>query len=729
VQGLKILSLLVLAILVASTVSSAIRAEAQTPSGSKAASNWEYINHDSWGSNYSPQDEINKENVKDLEIRWIFPFPEAATFARNQPGVVPFEGAITPPLIVNGTVYVASNMRNVYSFDLKTGQMNWVNVYNYDWNEGRVRLQESGVATPHIHGLQYVDGKLYTSNLNCSIRAVDASSGSLAFEINDICSNVQGNRYSWPLYQGPGKFGSPSHPGGIYRKENVIVAGFTGAGAGWGGGRTFVDGYDLNQNPPKQLWRTFLQPPAEGDPEWAIKACNNAVAGWYFSYKAWKQEGKLGINCRDVPRENVINDWGVPKHYASAVSAIWGQMAVDEETGIVYFATGNQGGWPNQTYTVGPNLYAATIIAIKAKTGQIVWWYQTVVRDMVEGDTAWNTILTKIKINGIEKKVIIKTTTTGLIWALDATNGEPIWIFEPPILKSRKDPDGVIRGRSAGIPCIGCDPLTQDGYWNDIRSRFDMQEKKWLNYPNVDWFYWIPSRAGESDISLNPETNTIYVPVARGVDLAVKAGAFTGGAGLHGTPGTSRGLAQAKNVTIYAIDALTGNIKWTNFIDGVAYRGGVMSSGGVLYIPAADGNLYMFDADTGQLIYKRFFGTSLVVLPTIGKTADGKSRLMVITGGREAAIIGGITPQNVPGALMSFGLPDNYVPKPVQKEVPKEIPKEVAKEASKEVGKEVPKEVRGEIQQNQADPVLYMVAGVAIAVIAVVLVIKARTKK
>ena len=129
-QGLKILSLLVLAILVASTVSSAIRAEAQTPSGSKAASNWEYINHDSWGSNYSPQYEINKENVKDLEIRWIFPFPEAATFARNQPGVVPFEGAITPPLIVNGTVYVASNMRNVYSFDLKTGQMNWVNVYN-----------------------------------------------------------------------------------------------------------------------------------------------------------------------------------------------------------------------------------------------------------------------------------------------------------------------------------------------------------------------------------------------------------------------------------------------------------------------------------------------------------------------------------------------------------------------------------------------------------------------
>jgi len=147
-----------------------------------------------------------------------------------------------------------------------------------------------------------------------------------------------------------------------------------------------------------------------------------------------------------------------------------------------------------------------------------------------------------------------------------------------------------------------------------------------------------------------------------------------------------------------------------------------MNSAGVLYVPAADGNLHMFDADTGQLIYKRFFGTSLVVLPTLGKTSDGKSRLMVITGGREAAIIGGITPQNVPGALMSFGLPDNYIqPKPVQKEVP-EAPK-VSKDAPKEVAKEEPKEI-----SSQASSI-YMVAGVSVVIVAVALVIRARTSK
>lgn len=710
-------------------------AQAQSPTGSRAARNWEYVNHDSWGSNYSPQTEINRETVKSLELKWVFPFPQASEVAKYQPGVIPFEGAITPPIIVDGTVYVSSNMRNIYAFDAKTGQLRWVNFYRYDWAAAQARIPESFPGPPHIHGLQNVDGKLYTSNLNCSVRAVDAANGELAFEVSEICRNVEGNYYVWPSYQGVGRYGSPSHPGGVDRKESIMVVGITGAGGAWGGGRAFVDGYDLKTNPPAKIWRTFLQPPGEGDPEWAIKACNSAKAGWYFSYKAWKQEGKMAVNCKDVPRENVMNDWGVPKHYTSSVSSIWGQMAVDEETGIVYFGTGNQGGWPNQTYTVGPNLFAATIIAIQSKTGQIVWWYQTVVRDMVEGDTSWNTVLTKMKINGVDRKVILKTSTTGLIWALDASNGEPLWIFEPPILKSRKDPDGAIRGRSAGIPCVGCDPNTQDGYWNDVTSFKDMQEKKWMNYPSKDWFYWIPSRAGESDIALNPETNTIFVPIALGVDIAVKAGPFGVAAGLHGqTPGQSRGLPQPKNVTIYAVDAITGKVKWSNLVKGVAYRGGVMTTSGVVFLPAADGNLYMFDDRTGELVYKRFFGTSLVVLPTIGKTADGQPRLFVITGGREAAIIGGITPQNVPGVLMAFGLPDNLpqpkpAPKEVEKEQPKEPNKEIVKVSPKEVSKDMPKEVTVPVAEV-ASPTLYMVATIAvvIGVVAVALTARARSK-
>ena len=47
----------------------------------------------------------------------------------------------------------------------------------------------------------------------------------------------------------------------------------------------------------------------------------------------------MGIPGNEVPRCNLINDWGMPKYYTSSVAAMWGQMALDQEAGIVYFGT------------------------------------------------------------------------------------------------------------------------------------------------------------------------------------------------------------------------------------------------------------------------------------------------------------------------------------------------------------------------------------------------------
>jgi outer membrane protein assembly factor BamB len=684
---------------------------------SREERNWEFVNHDSWGSNYSPQKEINKNSIEHLELKWTFPFPQAKTFALEQPGGVAFEGAITPPIIVDGDVYVASNMKNIYSFDAETGVLQWTNIYKHNWEEARVDLPEIAGGAPHIHGLEYVDGMLYTSNLNCSIQGVNAESGELEIDIQKICKDVEGNNYKWPGYTGIGRFGSPSHPGAVYEKEGIMIAGFTSGGGPWGGGRSFIDGYDLEQNPPERIWRTFLAPPGEGDPEWALRECHK---GWFFSYKAWKEEGRLGIPCSEVPTKNLINDWGVPKHFTSGVSAIWGQMSVDEETGIVYLGTGNQGGWPNQTHTMGPNLYAATTMAIDSTTGEIIWWYQQVPRDMVEGDSSWNTMLAKVEIDGELKKVIFKFSATGLAWALDAATGEPLWIFEAPFLEQRIDPDGVFRGRTAGHPCIGCEPNTQDGYWNDPMSYYDMQEKKWLNYPEEDSFYWIPSRSGESDMALDPDLNSIFIPVAAGVDMSIQPGPVENRqVSIH----LSQQIAQPKNVTLYSIDAHTGKIKWSYFIDQVAYRGGVITSGGLLFIPVSDGYLYIFNAENGELLRKMNFGTSLVVQPTIGKTADGESRLFIITGGRSADNIGGITKINIPGAIMSFGLSDEYVKPITQEETNNENNNEESdekienKEEKETVNEEIEKTDDGESVKEESNANMPFILGAIAGVI------------
>lgn len=740
-RKITLLSLLVATILIVSSTIAAVLpiapASAQQPasqpipSGDRAARNWEYINHDAWASNYSPQTEINKDNARHLELKWIFPFPAgaAAEIAKRLKGVSVQEGSIAPPLVVDGTTYVATNARDTYAYDLETGKVRWTNQFEFDFEAAKAKNPALGTGnTGHIHGINYANGLLWTSNLFCTLRLVDAQSGSLAFQSEDECLNIPGNVYDWPMYKGVGRCGVASHPGAIYRKDNILIQVYCGAD-GPNGGRQFVTGYDLNQKPPKRIWTAFLQPPGEGDPEWAIKACNNARAGWYFSYPAFFKEGKLGINCKDVPRENVINDWGVPKHYTTAVSAQWGQMAMDEESGIVYFATGNQGGWANHTFTPGPSLYASAILALEAKTGKIVWWYQTTTRDMVESDASWNTILAKLPIGGQERKVIIKFTTTGLIWALDAANGEPLWLFEAPFLRSRVDPDGVVRGRTACAPKVGANPSTQDGYWNDPMSRFDMQEKRWIEYPSKEGACIIPIRAGESDIALDTDRNTIYVAIAQGWNWDILK------ALPHGTIGVGPAFRDTfmtvpRNTTIFAVDAITGKSKWSFFIAGVAFRGGVIASGGVVYAPSADGYLYLLDAESGKLLDKKFLGVALATQPTIGKTVGGKSRLIQTNGlGFTGARLGALQAGGaIPGAVMVFGLPDK-IPEPA--EVVREALKEVPKEQLKEVLKDIPKEALSELAPpaETISPISYGIVGIGIVLVVIAGVLFARRKR
>ena len=624
--------------------------------------NWEQINHNVRGTNYSPQNQINADNVHMLELKWTFPIPPAPKF--NEQGVSITEVSMTPPLIINGTVYFTSNMRDTYAIDSVNGSLKWVSVWNFDWQEAYRKLPITGGAL-HVHGLNLIDGKLFPSTVACSILAINPEDGEIDFELNDTCRDIKGNEYNWDSYTGPGLCGLSSHPGIEY--ENIYVTQICGADSNWGG-RAFIDGYDLNADPPERLWRKFLAPPGEGDPEWALRECDK---GWFFSYPEWKESGRMGIPCNEVPRENLINDWGVPKHYNSAVGLLWGQMALDQETGIVYFGTGNQGGWVNNTYAIGPNLFASSIVAMNVTNGDIIWWYQTVPRDMVQADTAWNTVLTELNINGEKRKAIIKYSVTGLLWALDAATGEPLWIYESRLLESRVGEDGIPRGRTSGHPCIGCDPRTQDGYWNDVMSHYDMQEKKWLNYPSKDWFYIIPLRAGEADIAYNEKENIIILPLSLGWDASAKAGNHKG----IGVPPGEYNLnypKQKQNTTILGLDANTGEEIWSYFIDGVAYRGGIIATEDLAIIPAADGNLYILNGLTGELLHRIFLNTPLTTQPTIGRNSDGEFQIYIINGGRGRQEVGGLVHNQTPGSLIALGLSEkigNIVEEEVEEEV------------------------------------------------------------
>jgi outer membrane protein assembly factor BamB len=100
------------------------------------------------------------------------------------------------------------------------------------------------------------------------------------------------------------------------------------------------------------------------------------------------------------------------------------------------------------------------------------------------------------------------------------------------------------------------------------------------------------------------------------------------------------------NATTSAFDAATGNVLWSRTFDQTTYRGGTMTSGGVVYLTAVDGNIYMLNAQNGQTISKMYIGSPMDVGPTIGATSDGTELLYVNIGAGTA-----------PGALIALGLP------------------------------------------------------------------------
>ncbi|MGE4595586.1 MAG: hypothetical protein AAEA79_01275, partial [Nitrososphaerales archaeon] len=229
-------------------------------------------------------------------------------------------------------------------------------------------------------------------------------------------------------------------------------------------------------------------------------------------------------------------------------------------------------------------------------------------------------------------------------------------------------------------------------YWNNVMSHYDMQEKKWLNYPSKDWFYIIPLRAGEADIAYNEKEGIVILPLSLGWDASVKAGNHKG----IGVPPGEYNLnypKQTQNTTILAIDANTGEEVWSYFIDGVAYRGGIIATEDLAIIPAADGNLYILNVITGELLHKIFLNTPLTTQPTIGRNSDGEFQIYIINGGRGREEIGGLSHNQIPGSLIALGISEET-------------------EMQENITKEPESENNNVVNSKSIGPILYIILGI-----------------
>lgn len=201
--------------------------------------------------------------------------------------------------------------------------------------------------------------------------------------------------------------------------------------------RTTLDAYviALDQKTGKQIWKEKAAEWKEGYSQTAAPQIANGVvvtgiSGAEFGIRGfidgWDPETGKHLWRRHTtagPGEPGANTWIPQETHVNGGASTWITGSYDPELDLMYWGTGNAGPW-NPKIRRGDNLYAASIIAIRPKTGEIVWHYQPTPNDIYDWDAVWEIILAEVTINGAPRKVAMQMNRNGFLYVLDRATGE-----------------------------------------------------------------------------------------------------------------------------------------------------------------------------------------------------------------------------------------------------------------------------------------------------------------
>jgi alcohol dehydrogenase (cytochrome c) len=138
---------------------------------------WLTANHDIFGTRHSLQTTIGKDNVSQLEVKWILNSDQAIE---------------NPPLIIGDRGYAQDNGLKVIAFDVNTG----LNLWKYDPGYPASTL---AARNPSSHGMTYDQGVIFApTGLNSTIVALNATNGELIWESAAIGPNQLGYELPFP---------------------------------------------------------------------------------------------------------------------------------------------------------------------------------------------------------------------------------------------------------------------------------------------------------------------------------------------------------------------------------------------------------------------------------------------------------------------------------------------------------------------------------------------------
>src|ERR1700676_9943 len=156
--------------------------------------------------------------------------------------------------------------------------------------------------------------------------------------------------------------------------------------------------------------------------------------------------GKLRWSFHTIPHpgEFGYNTWPAEAWKSSGAANNWAGMALDRARGILYAPTGSAAFDFYGADRVGDDLFANTLLALNAETGERLWHFQGVKHDIWDRDFPSPPALLPVQRDGKNIEAVAQTTKQGFVYLFDRATGKPLFPVE-----YRKYPASTIPGEVA----------------------------------------------------------------------------------------------------------------------------------------------------------------------------------------------------------------------------------------------------------------------------------------
>jgi quinoprotein glucose dehydrogenase len=153
--------------------------------------------------------------------------------------------------------------------------------------------------------------------------------------------------------------------------------------------------------------------------------------------------GKLRWSFHTIPHPGEFGyaTWPNDAWMTSGAANSWAGMAVDQKRGVVYVPTGSAATDFYGADRLGDDLFANSLLALNAETGERIWHFQAVKHDLWDRDFPSPPTLVTVQHDGRLVDAVAQTTKHGWIYLFDRTTGTPLFPVE-----SHKYPASVVAG-------------------------------------------------------------------------------------------------------------------------------------------------------------------------------------------------------------------------------------------------------------------------------------------